>query len=139
LFASLLLKGCHDPKYEDVGPITPRWDLRSWNNQAAIAIVSRYRPQYAGLMTKPIDVFTACLFAALASAAWAQDGQLGAGDQPPPSLFKGTAKEQAACSSDAARFCSDDIPDTFKVLACLQKHREKLRKACREVLKAHGE
>jgi Cysteine rich repeat len=53
--------------------------------------------------------------------------------------FKGTPQEQAACSPDAARFCSDAIPDTFRVLACLQDHREKLRKACRRVLEDHGE
>jgi Cysteine rich repeat len=53
--------------------------------------------------------------------------------------FKGTPQEQAACSPDAARFCSDAIPDTFRVLACLQEHREKLRKACRQVLEDHGE
>jgi hypothetical protein len=91
-------------------------------------------------MKKPIQIITACLLAvALAPTAWAQGGQLGPGEAPPPSLFKGTAKEQAACSPDAARYCSDAIPDTFKVLACLQKHREKLKKACRNVLEAHGE
>jgi len=91
-------------------------------------------------MSKPVHVISACLLAvALATAAWAQDGQLGSGEPPPPSLFKGTAKEQAACSPDAARFCSDVIPDTFKVLHCLQKHRGKLKKACREVLESHGE
>jgi hypothetical protein len=54
-------------------------------------------------------------------------------------LFSGTPEEQAACSPDAVRFCRDDLPDTFRVLACLQKHREKLRKACRNVLEDHGQ
>jgi hypothetical protein len=51
----------------------------------------------------------------------------------------GSEKEHSACSVDAARFCSDDIPNTFKVLACLKDHRAKLKKACRQVLEDHGE
>ncbi len=51
----------------------------------------------------------------------------------------GTEKEHSACSVDAARFCSDDIPNAFKVLSCLKEHRAKLKKACRQVLEDHGE
>jgi hypothetical protein len=60
---------------------------------------------------------------------------------PAPSrgLFQGTPEEQAACAPDSNKFCKDDIPDTFKVLACLQEHREKLRKACQKVLEDHGQ
>jgi hypothetical protein len=58
---------------------------------------------------------------------------------PQGDLFSGTPEEQAACSPDATRFCSDAIPDTFRVLACLQDHREKLRKACQKVLTDHGQ
>jgi hypothetical protein len=54
-------------------------------------------------------------------------------------LFQGTPEEQRACNPDATRYCVDDIPDTFKVLACLQQHRAKLTKACRGVLEAHGQ
>jgi hypothetical protein len=50
-----------------------------------------------------------------------------------------TPEEQTACSPDATKFCSDAIPDTFRVLACLQDHREKLRKACQKVLTDHGQ
>ena len=73
---------------------------------------------------------------------------LAADDNPtltPPGSGKGkgkrtgTTQENSACSTDAAKFCSDDIPDTFKVLFCLKKHREKLKKACRQVLEDHGE
>jgi hypothetical protein len=62
--------------------------------------------------------------------------------QPPApqgDLFSGTPEEQAACSPDATKFCSDAIPDTFRVLACLQDHREKLRKVCQKVLTDHGQ
>ena len=58
---------------------------------------------------------------------------------PQGDLFSGTPEEQAACSPDATRYCSDAIPDTFRVLACLQDHRQKLRKACQKVLTDHGQ
>jgi hypothetical protein len=52
----------------------------------------------------------------------------------------GTPQEEAACRPDVRKFChavagSGNGP----VLACLQEHREKLRKACREVLESHGQ
>jgi hypothetical protein len=59
-------------------------------------------------------------------------------DQP-GGLFTGTPEEQTACAPDATRFCSDAIPDTFRVLACLQEHRKRLKKACAHVLEAHGQ
>lgn len=54
-------------------------------------------------------------------------------------LFQGTPAEQKACSRDATRLCSEEIPDTFAVLACLQKNRAKLHKSCIAVLEAHGQ
>ena len=53
--------------------------------------------------------------------------------------FQGTPEEQAACTPDASRFCGDAIPDTFRVLACLQEHRQRLRKVCLKVLEDHGQ
>jgi len=67
---------------------------------------------------------------------------LAAGEkQPAPSLglFQGTPEEQAACAPDSTRFCQDAIPDTFRVLACLQQNRQKLRKVCLKVLEDHGQ
>ena len=60
---------------------------------------------------------------------------------PPGGLFnfQGTPEEQAACSPDATKFCSDAIPDTFRVLACLQQNRTRLRKVCLQVLEVHGQ
>ncbi len=58
---------------------------------------------------------------------------------PQGSLFKGTPEEQAACAPDATRFCKEQIPDTFRVLACLQSNREKLRRDCQQVLKNNGQ
>jgi hypothetical protein len=51
---------------------------------------------------------------------------------------EGTPEEQDACHRDAVRFCKDAIPDTFKVLTCLQSNRTKIREACKAVLRSHG-
>jgi len=53
----------------------------------------------------------------------------------------GSPDEQAACRPDVRRFCHAIPPwsgDTV-FLACLQEHRAKLRRACREVLESHGQ
>jgi len=57
---------------------------------------------------------------------------------PSGGLFQGTVEEQVACAPDATKFCMEEIPDTFRVLACLQANRQKLRKACLRVLETHG-
>jgi hypothetical protein len=54
-------------------------------------------------------------------------------------FLQGTAEEQAACAPDSTKFCRDFIPDTFRVLACLQENRHKLRKVCLKVLVDHGQ
>jgi len=57
----------------------------------------------------------------------------------PGGLLQGTPEEQAACAPDSTKFCRDFIPDTFRVLACLQEHRRQLRKVCLKVLEDHGQ
>lgn len=57
----------------------------------------------------------------------------------PGGLFKGTPEEEAACRPDATRYCLDEMPDNFRVLACLRQNRTKLRKVCLQVLEAHGQ
>jgi hypothetical protein len=54
-------------------------------------------------------------------------------------FLEGTPEEQAACAPDSTKFCRDFIPDTFRVLACLQENRGKLRKVCLKVLEDHGQ
>jgi hypothetical protein len=56
-----------------------------------------------------------------------------------PDMFKGTPEEQAACRRDSTTLCREAIPDTFRVLACLQQNRQRISKACREVLESHGQ
>lgn len=58
---------------------------------------------------------------------------------PQGGLFQGTPEEQAACAPDSTKFCRDAIPDTFRVLACLQENRQKLKRVCQKVLEDHGQ
>jgi len=53
------------------------------------------------------------------AAAFAADEKNLPGPQP-LNPFRGTPEEEAACAPDASQFCKDAIPDTFRVLACLQ-------------------
>ena len=80
----------------------------------------------------------AAFFILAGTPAFAEEGPSTAPEQD-QSKLQGTPKDQTACSPDAARFCSDDFPDTFKVLSCLQEHRKRLRKACLKVLEEHGQ
>ena len=54
-------------------------------------------------------------------------------------LLQGTPEEQAACAPDSTKFCRDFIPDTLRVLSCLQEHRKQLRRVCLKVLEDHGQ
>lgn len=84
-------------------------------------------------------------YAALFLLAISGQSALAADERSAPSpqgslfQFQGTPEEQAACAPDSTKFCKDDIPDTFRVLACLQQNREKLRKSCQKVLESHGQ
>ena len=71
-----------------------------------------------------------------AGFAFAQDKRQPAGQSG--GFLQGTAEEQAACAPDSNKFCRDVIPDTLRVLACLQENRRKLRKVCLKVLEDHG-
>ena len=53
----------------------------------------------------------------------------------------GTPAEQAACRPDVRRFCHaiKEGAGNGSFLSCLQEHRAKLRRACREVLESHGQ
>ncbi len=83
------------------------------------------------------------VLAMTSGAALAQDPRMMPGPPgakaPEGGLFQGTAEEQAACKPDATRFCLDEMPDTFRVLACLQENRKKLRKVCLKVLESNGQ
>ena len=53
--------------------------------------------------------------------------------------YQGTAEDQKACDPPVQRFCRAAIPDQFRVLRCLQDHRDKIGKACQAVLTSYGQ
>lgn len=53
--------------------------------------------------------------------------------------LQGTSDEEAACRPDVVKFCRAAMPDTFRILACLQSNRAQLRQACKRVLANHGQ
>jgi hypothetical protein len=84
-------------------------------------------------------VIATFLMAGVASALAQTPKQQPAPLSPFPNMFQGTPAEQAACRPDSQRYCRDDIPDTFRVLACLQKNRATISGPCRRVLESHGQ
>jgi hypothetical protein len=49
-----------------------------------------------------------------------------------------TKQEQAACRSDAMKYCSDAIGKPTEMNVCLVKNKQSLSDACRKVVEAHG-
>jgi hypothetical protein len=52
--------------------------------------------------------------------------------------FQGTETEQKACQPAVFKFCREALPDTFRILNCLQQNRPRIGKACQQVLSSHG-
>jgi hypothetical protein len=52
--------------------------------------------------------------------------------------FQGTPNEQDACKPAVMKFCREALPDTFRILDCLQKNRPRIGKACQQVLSSNG-
>lgn len=44
---------------------------------------------------------------------------------------RGTPEQRTACTSDAFRYCSGEIPDADKVEGCLRQRKPYLSEACR--------
>lgn len=53
---------------------------------------------------------------------------------PFPALAQGTAEQRAACTPDALRLCSVDIPDVGRITACLRRERARVGLACRQAM-----
>jgi hypothetical protein len=51
----------------------------------------------------------------------------------------GTPEDRAACEPDVQRYCRAAIPDTFRVLNCLQDNRRQISTACQNVLIKYGQ
>ena len=52
--------------------------------------------------------------------------------------FQGTESEQKACQPAVFKFCQQALPDTFRILNCLQQNRPRIGKLCQQVLSSHG-
>lgn len=46
----------------------------------------------------------------------------------------GTAEEQAACTPDVLSLCFFEIPNEDRIVACLNRKRDRLSSACRDVI-----
>ena len=49
-----------------------------------------------------------------------------------------TSQEQAACRSDARKYCSSHVGKPQEMLSCLAEHKDSLSQACRAVVESHG-
>jgi hypothetical protein len=53
--------------------------------------------------------------------------------------YRGTMEQQMACTPDVWRLCSDQIPDTNRIVACLQANTPQLSTACRAVFQSNNQ
>jgi Cysteine rich repeat len=86
------------------------------------------------MLSKTLVVAVAFTLLASAAPTFAQSHPTGS-----PSL-SGTEQENAACRRDTRKLCRHIKADAGNgaFLSCLQEHRAKLSKACRQVLESHG-
>jgi hypothetical protein len=49
---------------------------------------------------------------------------------------RGTLEQQMACTPDVWRLCSDQIPDTNRITACLRQNTRQLSHDCRAVFES---
>jgi hypothetical protein len=50
------------------------------------------------------------------------------------SFAAGTAEQRAACTPDALRLCSAEIPNIPRIVACLRSNKPNLSKPCQTAL-----
>jgi len=53
--------------------------------------------------------------------------------------YRGTMEQQMACTPDVWRLCSDQIPDTNRIVACLQQNIPQLSSGCRAVFHSNNQ
>ncbi|MFA7306263.1 MAG: hypothetical protein WC026_06270 [Hyphomicrobium sp.] len=73
---------------------------------------------------KAISWVLAALFMTVAFAATSSLGHANSG----------TADEQAACTGDVLSLCFFEIPNEDRIVACLNRKRDRLSPACRDVI-----
>jgi hypothetical protein len=52
---------------------------------------------------------------------------------------RGTAEQQAACTPDVFRLCSSEIPNTDRIVVCLQQNTPQLSRGCRAVFESENQ
>src|SRR4051794_33498871 len=52
--------------------------------------------------------------------------------------YRGTWEQQLACTPDVWRLCSDQIPDTGRIVACLRQNPPQLSSGCRAVFESNN-
>jgi hypothetical protein len=52
--------------------------------------------------------------------------------------YRGTWEQQMACTPDVWRFCSDQVPDVNRIVACLQQNSSSLSSGCRAVFQSNN-
>ena len=124
-------------------PLVPRAELK-WNSPPAGAPRAGSVPGEINVV-RSVLVSVAILLALPTSAVLAQpamspnpQASQGGPGSPFPSM-QGTPEDQKACAPDAVKFCKDMIPDTFRVLSCLQNNRPKISTACQGTLAKYGQ
>ncbi|MEN3348259.1 MAG: hypothetical protein V7632_1894 [Bradyrhizobium sp.] len=53
--------------------------------------------------------------------------------------YRGTWEQQMACTPDVMRLCSDQIPDTNRIVACLRQNTALLGSSCRAVFESQAQ
>jgi hypothetical protein len=52
--------------------------------------------------------------------------------------YRGTLEQQLACTPDVFRLCSEQIPDTNRIVACLHQNSPQLSDGCRAVFDSNA-
>jgi hypothetical protein len=52
--------------------------------------------------------------------------------------YRGTFEQQLACTGDVLSLCSDQIPDTNRIVACLRQNTPRLSGGCRAVFESNA-
>ncbi|WP_166298796.1 MULTISPECIES: hypothetical protein [unclassified Bradyrhizobium] len=66
-------------------------------------------------------------------------GGLGAAGPASSQEYRGTWEQQMACTPDVMRLCSDQIPDTNRIVACLRQNTALLGSSCRAVFESNAQ
>ncbi|MGY4315835.1 hypothetical protein [Bradyrhizobium sp. JR3.5] len=66
-------------------------------------------------------------------------GGLGAAAPALSQEYRGTWEQQMACTPDVMRLCSDQIPDTNRIVACLRQNTALLGSSCRSVFESNAQ